>query len=120
MKSLMAAMVMIASLSLMFLLFPSDSPAAEKNFIVSFGTGGMSTYKVVDNTCFVYTLGYPKEEKQISQLMNNVLTDSIGQAKKQFAKENDGLVNVKVFWQFLGKERIIYQVCGDVVKKGGY
>ena len=51
--------------------------------------------------------------------MNNVLTDSIGKARKQFAKQNDGLVNVKVAWQVLGKEKILYQVCGDVIKKSG-
>ncbi len=101
--------------ALAFLCAPVHS--GEKDFTVSFGTGGMGAYRVVDNTCFVYTLNYPREEKQISQLMNNVLTDSIGQARKQFARENDGLVNVKVVWQFLGKEKIIYQVCGDVVKK---
>jgi len=50
-------------------------------------------------------------------LMNNVLTDSIGKARKQFSKQNDGLVNVKLAWQILGKEKIVYQVCGDVVKK---
>jgi hypothetical protein len=114
-------MVVLAATGLftMCLLVCAPAVAAEKDFIVSFGTGGMTSYRVVDNTCFVYTLGYPKEEKQISQMMNNVLTDSIGQARRQFAKNNDGLVNVKVAWQFLGKERIIYQVCGDVVKKGG-
>lgn len=118
MKTSVTALFAVASFFAMCLgSFPSI--AAEKDFIVSFGTGGMASYKVIDNTCFVYTLGYPKEEKQISQMMNNVLTDSIGQARKQFARENDGLVNVKVAWQFLGKERIIYQVCGDVVKKGG-
>jgi hypothetical protein len=112
-------MAALAGLLLICLFFPRHLCAEEQNFVVSFGTGGMVTYRVVDNTCFVYTLGYPKEEKQISQLMNNVLTDSIGQARKQFARANDGLVNVKVAWQFLGKEKIIYQVCGDVVKKAG-
>lgn len=119
MKTSVIALFAVAGLFATCLLVFSPAVAAEKDFIVSFGTGGMASYKVVDNTCFVYTLGYPKEEKQISQMMNNVLTDSIGQARKQFARDNDGLVNVKVAWQFLGKERIIYQVCGDVVKKGG-
>lgn len=109
----------LACSMLMCLWFPHHLGADEQIFVVSFGTGGMATYKVVDNTCFVYTLGYPKDEKQISQLMNNVLTDSIGQARRQFGRTNDGLVNVKVAWQFLGKEKIIYQVCGDVVKKVG-
>ncbi len=119
MKTFATALLAVASFFAVCLVVSSPSIAAEKDFIVSFGTGGMGSYRVVDNTCFVYTLGYPKEEKQISQMMNNVLTDSIGQARRQFAKDNDGLVNVKVAWQFLGKERIIYQVCGDVVKKGG-
>jgi hypothetical protein len=110
---------MLAALLLVLAAFPAGAPAGENDFIVSFGTGGITTYKVVDNTCFVYTLGYPKEEKEVSQLMNNVLTDSIGKARKQFAKQNDGLVNVKVAWQILGKEKIVYQVCGDVVKKTG-
>ncbi len=112
-------LTMLAALLVICALFPPGVPAADKDFVVSFGTGGMATYKVVDNTCFVYTLGYPKEEKQVSQLMNNVLTDSIGKARKQFSKQNDGLVNVKVAWQVLGKEKIVYQVCGDVVKKAG-
>jgi hypothetical protein len=110
-------LIILAALLLIFAAFPPEAPAGENDFVVSFGTGGMATYKVVDNTCFVYTLSYPKDEKQISELMNNVLTDSIGKARKQFSKQNDGLVNVKLAWQILGKEKIVYQVCGDVVKK---
>jgi hypothetical protein len=50
--------------------------------------------------------------------MNNVLTSSVASAKKQYAKDNDGFINIKVIWQFLGKEKIVYQICGDIVKKG--
>ncbi len=116
---MMSRLAMLAALLLIFAAAPCAAPAADNDFVVSFGTGGIATYKVVDNTCFVYTLGYPKEEKDVSQLMNNVLTDSIVKARKQFAKQNDGLVNVKVAWQVLGKEKILYQVCGDVIKKSG-
>ncbi len=98
---------------------PGAAMTAENDFIVSFGSGGLVSYRVVDNTCYAYALNYPREEKQLSQLMNGVLTNSIAQARRQFAKENDGLLNVKVEWQFLGKEKVVYQVCGDIVRKGG-
>jgi len=93
--------------------------AAERDFIVSFGNGGFSTYRVVDNACYVYTLHYPADEKQLSHLMNQVITASVAAARRQYAKDNDGFINVKVQWQFLGKERIVYQVCGDIVRRGG-
>ncbi len=117
MKSYGIVVAVLMGLLLVCLSVSVPVYAGDQNFVVSFGTGGMPTYRVVDNTCFVYTLAYPKEEKEISQLMNNVLTDSINQARKQFSQQNDGLVNMKIAWQFLGKEKIVYQVCGDVVKK---
>lgn len=110
--------IFLACLFLILFFVAVNVFAAEKDFIISFGNGGFSTYKVADNTCYVYTLNYPADEKQLSQLMNNVLTSSVASAKKQYAKDNDGFINIKVIWQFLGKEKIVYQICGDIVKKG--
>lgn len=111
---------MLLIISLIFVVFlTSASVAAEKDFVVSFGNGGFSSYRVVDNACYVFTLNYPADERQLSQLMNEVITASVLAARKQYARDNDGFINVKVQWQFLGKERIVYQVCGDIVKRGG-
>jgi len=93
--------------------------AKGKDFTVSFGNGGLKNYFVVDNACYVYTINYPKDEKQLSQLMNNVLTSSVVSAKRKFSPENDGFINIRIHWQFIGKEKIIYQVCGDIIKRGG-
>jgi hypothetical protein len=111
--------ILLSCLFLILFFASVNVSAAERDFIISFGNGGLSTYTVVDNACYVYTLHYPADERQLSQLMNNVLTSSVASARRQYAKDNDGFINIKIVWQFLGKERIVYQICGDIVKKGG-
>lgn len=91
--------------------------AKENDFTVSFGNGGIQNYQVIDNSCYVYLINYPKDEKNLSDIMNKVLFSTIAQAKKQFSKDNDGFINMDVKWQFIGKERLVYQICGDVVRR---
>ncbi len=90
---------------------------AEEKFILSFGDGGFKSYEVVDNTCYVYTLRYPKNEADLPKLMNNVLVSSVINARRQYGKKGDAFINIKVSWQLIGKERLIYQVCGDIVRR---
>ncbi|ACO03328.1 hypothetical protein PERMA_1036 [Persephonella marina EX-H1] len=42
---------------------------------------------------------------------------SLKQAKDAYEKKADGYINIKVMWQFIGTKRIIYQVCGDIVRR---
>ncbi len=88
-----------------------------KDFTISFGDGGFKTYKVIDNSCYVYIFKYPKNEKNISNLINKALMTTLLRARKQFSKENDGFINIKTHLKFLDKDRIIYQICGDVVRR---
>jgi len=39
-----------------------------KEFTVSFGEGGLKKYKVIDNTCFSYIIGYPKTDDYLSNM----------------------------------------------------
>ncbi|WP_456465102.1 hypothetical protein [Persephonella sp.] len=91
--------------------------AKGNDFIFSFGNGGLTSYKVQDNSCYVYVFNYPKNEKKISDIINRALMTSLLRAKKQFSKDNDGFINIKTHLKFIGKEKIIYQVCGDVIRR---
>ena len=90
--------------------------AAEK-FEVSFGTGSSEKFSIVENSCYVYTLKFPKDEKLLAGLFNRALISSIVQVKKDYRKRANGFYNVRFLWQIVGKELIVVQVCGDVVKR---
>lgn len=86
-------------------------------FMTSFGTGGVK-YKLIDSTCYSYVLRYPKDERRIPQMLNNTIISSVYQASRDYRKKKaNGFFNVRYFWQVIGKERIIVQVCGDVVRR---
>jgi len=86
-------------------------------FIVSFGDGGFGKYKIVDNTCYNYSLNYPKTDAEVSKLMNSVIVVVVQNAKKTYANKADGFINIKPKWQIVYGKKIIYQVCGDIIKK---
>jgi len=86
-------------------------------FLVSFGDGGLKKYEVVDNTCYVYTIKYPKKDTDLPKIMNDVLVSSVINAQRQYGKKGDAFINIRVSWQVVGKERLIYQVCGDIVRR---
>lgn len=88
-----------------------------KEFTVSFGEGGLKKYKVIDNTCFSYIIGYPKTDKTVPNIMNEAVLKSVAKAKKEFSKDYDGFINVKVHMQFIDKRMIIYQICGDLIRR---
>ena len=91
--------------------------ATEKEFVVSFGNGGLSSYKVIDNTCFSYIMAYPKTDKTVPNIMNEAVLRSFAKAKKDFSNKYDGFINVKVNMQFINKRLIIYQICGDLIRR---
>ncbi len=88
-----------------------------KDFTVSFGEGGINKYKVIDNTCFSYIIGYPKTDKTVPNIMNEAVLKSIAKAKKEFSKKYDGFINVHVYMQFIDRKMIIYQICGDLIRR---
>ncbi|HHG73901.1 MAG TPA: hypothetical protein ENK22_02560 [Persephonella sp.] len=88
-----------------------------KDFTVSFGEGGFTKYKVIDNTCFSYIIGYPKTDKTVPNIMNEAVLKSIARARKDFSKKYDGFINVRVHMQFIDKKMIIYQICGDLIRR---
>ncbi len=90
---------------------------AKPKFLVSFGDGGLKRYEIVDNTCYVYTIKYPKKDTDLPKVMNDVLVSSVINAQRQYGKKGDGFINIKVSWQVVGKDRLIYQVCGDIVRR---
>ena len=90
---------------------------AKPKFLVSFGDGGLKKYEIVDNTCYVYTIKYPKKDTDLPKVMNDVLVSSVINAQRQYGKKGDGFINIRVSWQVVGKERLIYQVCGDIVRR---
>ncbi|WP_456393369.1 hypothetical protein [Persephonella sp.] len=90
---------------------------SEKDFVVSFGDGGFKQYKVVDNTCFSYIIGYPKTDKTVPNIMNEAVLSSFAAIKKDFKKKYDGFINVHIFMQFIDRKAIIYQVCGDLIRR---
>ncbi len=87
-----------------------------QEFLVSFGDGGVK-YKVVDSTCYSYVLKYPEDEKRLPDMLNNTIMSSVIKAGKEYSKKANGFFNVKFFWQIVGKERIVVQVCGDIVRR---
>ena len=91
--------------------------AKGKDFTFSFGNGGFTSYKVQDNSCYVYVFNYPKNEKKISDIINRALMTSLFRARKQFSKDNDGFINIRTHLKFIGKDKIVYQICGDVVRR---
>ena len=86
-------------------------------FIVSFGDGGLKTYRIVDNTCYVYTVKYPKKDSDLPKIMNDVLVSSVINAQKQYGRKGSAFINVRVSWQLVGEKRLIYQVCGDIARR---
>lgn len=90
---------------------------AEEGFVVSFGNGGFKSYELIDSTCYVYTVKYPKDEKRLPKIMNDLIVSSAINAQRQYMKKGNALINMKISWQIVGKELIIYQVCGDVVRR---
>ncbi len=109
--------ITINTVILILVLGISIKTFAEKRFIISFGDGGFVKYEIVDNTCFGYVMGYPKTDKTIPNILNEALMRSLKQAKDTYEKKADGYINIKVMWQFIGTKRIIYQVCGDIVRR---
>jgi len=93
------------------------STAYAKEFTISFGNGGFKEYSVKDNSCYVYVLNYPKDEKKLSEIINRAIITSLFRARKQFSKNYDGFINITTHLHFIGKEKIIYQVCGDIVRR---
>ncbi len=86
-------------------------------FLVSFGNGGVK-YKVIDSTCYTYVLNYPKDERRIPNMLNNTIISSVVQAGRDYRKKKaNGFFNVRFFWQVVGKEKIVVQVCGDIVRR---
>ncbi|WP_457642473.1 hypothetical protein [Persephonella sp.] len=88
-----------------------------KDFIISFGEGGFKSYKIIDNTCYGYVMGYPKTDKTLPNIMNEAIMRSLKQAKNSYEKKAEGFINIKVMWQFIDKKMIIYQLCGDIVRR---
>ena len=101
---------------LMILLPMLMGTATAQDFLVSFGDGGVK-YRIVDSTCYSYVLNYPKDEKRLPDMLNNTIISSVVKAGREYSKKANGFFNVKFFWQVVGKERIIVQVCGDIVRR---
>jgi len=101
---------------LMILLPALMGMAMAQDFLVSFGDGGVK-YRIVDSTCYSYVLNYPKDEKRLPNMLNNTIMSSVIKAGREYSKKANGFFNVKFFWQVVGKERIIVQVCGDIVRR---
>ena len=95
----------------------SNAYSKESDFTISFGNGGFQNYTVVDNSCYIYLINYPKDEKTLSNILNKILFSTITEARKRFSKDNDGFINIDVKLEFIGKERIVYQICGDVIRR---
>ncbi len=87
-----------------------------QDFLVSFGEGGVK-YKVIDSTCYSYVLRYPQDERRIPDMLNNTIMSSVIRARREYSKKANGFFNVKFLWQVIGKERILVQVCGDIVRR---
>jgi len=90
--------------------------ADAKGFTASFGNGGMERYDVGDNVCYGYMIKTQKN-KNLVALLNQVLTVSIQKVKKSYAKQYDGFINIRYRWGTYGNDTILYQVCGDLVKR---
>ncbi len=106
-------------LIIMILIFSlkSQTVAKDKEFVVSFGNGGLKSFVVKDNTCFSYIMGYPKTDKTVPNIMNEAVLSSLAEARKKFSKEYDGFINVRVQMQFVDRKMIIYQICGDLIRR---
>jgi len=87
-----------------------------KDFIASFGNGGISSYKIIDNTCSVYVINYEKIKNSLPQALNQMIMTSIRNAKKAYNKQGDGYLNISTSTQVIDK-KIIYQVCGDIIRR---
>jgi len=98
------------------LLLTATGTLMAQDFLVSFGDGGVK-YSVVDSTCYSYVLRYPEDERRLPNMLNNTIMSSVIKAGKEYSKKANGFFNVKFFWQVVGKERIIVQVCGDIVRR---
>ncbi len=111
MKKLLASLLGVA-------VFATISVAKEKDFVVSFGNGGLSKYSVEDNICFTYVFNYADNPKQVSKNMNDVVIYVIQTVKKTYQKKADGFINITTNWQVAPDNRkIVYQVCGDLIKQ---
>ena len=49
--------------------------------------------------------------------MNEAVLKSIAKAKKDFSKKYDGFINVRVYMQFIDRKMIVYQICGDLIRR---
>lgn len=90
--------------------------ANAKDFIASFGNGGITDYKIIDNTCSVYVINYEKIKNSLPQALNQMVMASIKNARKAYKRQGDGYINISTSTQVIN-EKIIYQVCGDIIRR---
>lgn len=103
-------------LGLMLLILSIITISNAKDFIASFGNGGISNYKIVDNTCSVYVINYEKIKNSLPQALNQMVMASIKNARKAYEKQGDGYINITTSTQVING-KIIYQVCGDIIRR---
>ncbi|WP_281951382.1 hypothetical protein [Nitrosophilus kaiyonis] len=108
-------MLRFLKLILFLAILTGSINASTKYFAVSFGNGGFTSYKVIDNICYGYLIKI-KNKKDVMKVLNRALTASIQKVRKVYSKKADGYINIRFKWGNYEKGVILYQVCGDVVK----
>ncbi len=103
-------------LGLIILILSIATLSNAKDFIASFGNGGISNYKIIDNTCSVYVISYEKIKNSLPQALNQMIMASIKNVRKAYNKKGDGYINISTSTQVIN-EKIIYQVCGDIIRR---
>ena len=114
MEEMMKKFLALMIATMMVVVAANAAKKTKNKFVVSFGDGGYKSYKVIDNSCYVYTLA-PKSLKDAPKALNSAITASLVNAGKQYSKKADAFINIKVYLTPY-KNAIIYQVCGDVIK----
>jgi hypothetical protein len=120
-KGLMATLLLVV-------LHLTNGQAADRDFVVSFGNGGMQSYTVVQNICLVeavqmpikFTVWSPANEMKAhaDRTMATVLANATEHIRKQFGAKNDGFINMHITQQMTGDSCVsLYHICGDLVQR---
>ena len=88
--------------------------AEERKFIYSVGNGGFEKYEVIDNLSYVYTLT-PKEDKEIPDQINNIITSTFVKIRSDFENKADGFINIKTSLVSHKEGVLIFHIYGDIV-----
>jgi len=90
--------------------------AETKKFMFSVGNAGFEKYEVIDNISYVYTLN-PKDEKEIPELINNIIKSTFVKVRSDYQEKADGFINIQTSWAPYKEGILVFHIYGDIAQE---